>query len=520
MRRRERLWLMGALCLWFLLNLLFLTRYPYMHSDESWLAGLSRSMLSNHSIGVTESFFDLKPRYPHAIKLIFQLLLMPFMALFGHTLFAIRLPSLLAGAAALFVCYRIARQWLPASWALGMMALMGLNNQFIAISHTARQEIYLLVLLLVCLWLLTARKPSVKRSLWLGLTTGLAVGFHPNSFLLAVAVGLTLCGEALMQKRLPMKELLAYVGVTALLAGVFVGISFAVDPQFPMHYRMYGENEFNLFEPTSNRMAELFPYLAKLWTRTSATYDVPELRLNMVLAVAFLLGNTWQLLAHKQQRALPFVLLPLGVLAGTVLIGRYNQLSAALWLLPALLGLIPLCAAWLHKHETASASLAAKWTHRAFLPMLLAATLAVSASGIAPWLDQSYEAYLHELSAYVSPTQKTLGNLNTALYFEEDAFWDVRNLSYLKEKGMSFEEYIEKNQIEMILWSDEMAYVYAHRPTWNILYGNPRYVPEAEAFFQAHCKAVGKIWSDTFAVRLCPEMGKPYCVTVYKVIRR
>ncbi|MEG0271461.1 MAG: 4-amino-4-deoxy-L-arabinose transferase, partial [Clostridia bacterium] len=84
MRRRERLWLAGALCLWFLLNLLFLTRYPYMHSDESWLAGLSRSMLSNHSIGVTESFFDLKPRYPHAIKLLFQLLLMPFMALLGH----------------------------------------------------------------------------------------------------------------------------------------------------------------------------------------------------------------------------------------------------------------------------------------------------------------------------------------------------------------------------------------------------------------------------------------------------
>lgn len=31
--------------------------FPFVHSDESWLAGLSRDMLAAGNLGVTESFF-------------------------------------------------------------------------------------------------------------------------------------------------------------------------------------------------------------------------------------------------------------------------------------------------------------------------------------------------------------------------------------------------------------------------------------------------------------------------------
>jgi hypothetical protein len=97
---------LGIAVLFFLLNLLFLTKYPFVHSDESWLAGLTRNMMQSHSFAVTEPFFNLKIRYPHAIKLLFHLLQMPLLSLFGYRIVSVRLLSLLAGSTGLFLFYR------------------------------------------------------------------------------------------------------------------------------------------------------------------------------------------------------------------------------------------------------------------------------------------------------------------------------------------------------------------------------------------------------------------------------
>ena len=42
--RKETLALWGFVLVWLSLNLLLLTRYPLVHSDESWLGGLTRNM--------------------------------------------------------------------------------------------------------------------------------------------------------------------------------------------------------------------------------------------------------------------------------------------------------------------------------------------------------------------------------------------------------------------------------------------------------------------------------------------
>ena len=76
-----------------LVSLLFLERFPYVHSDESWLAGLSRGMLEEGSIGVTEAFFDAKPRYPHAIKTLFHLMQAGMISVFGYSVRTVRLLS-------------------------------------------------------------------------------------------------------------------------------------------------------------------------------------------------------------------------------------------------------------------------------------------------------------------------------------------------------------------------------------------------------------------------------------------
>ena len=60
------------LFIYFLVNLSFLTHFPFIHSDESWLSGLSRNILETKNFSSTETFFDLYLRNPHAIKIIFH----------------------------------------------------------------------------------------------------------------------------------------------------------------------------------------------------------------------------------------------------------------------------------------------------------------------------------------------------------------------------------------------------------------------------------------------------------------
>ena len=56
----------------FIINILFLNNFPFIHSDEPWLSGLSRQIWQSQSFQATEPFFDLKPRHPHALKIFFH----------------------------------------------------------------------------------------------------------------------------------------------------------------------------------------------------------------------------------------------------------------------------------------------------------------------------------------------------------------------------------------------------------------------------------------------------------------
>ncbi|MDC7235361.1 MAG: 4-amino-4-deoxy-L-arabinose transferase, partial [Spirochaetales bacterium] len=90
------------LVIWFVSSLFFLTDYPFVHSDEPWLSGLTRSMMDSSSLSSTEDFFDLYERNPHALKVLFHLLQMPFIRLLGYSLFSVRLLSLTAGLISLY----------------------------------------------------------------------------------------------------------------------------------------------------------------------------------------------------------------------------------------------------------------------------------------------------------------------------------------------------------------------------------------------------------------------------------
>ena len=123
-------------------SLLLLTRFPMMHSDESWLSGLSRAMLQG-GLGQTEPFFDLVPTYPNAVSILFNFIQMAFITVFGYGLFTVRLISLVFGAATLIVFYRLVLV-LSASEkkALAAAVILSLDAQFITAFHLARAGHY------------------------------------------------------------------------------------------------------------------------------------------------------------------------------------------------------------------------------------------------------------------------------------------------------------------------------------------------------------------------------------------
>src|SRR6056297_187850 len=100
--------------IYFVVNILLLSQFPFIHSDESWLSGLTRQIMSGiasenpASLVLTEPFFDLLPRFPHFIKMLFHALQWPFLAVFGYTPLAPRLLSLSAACLALWFFYRTA----------------------------------------------------------------------------------------------------------------------------------------------------------------------------------------------------------------------------------------------------------------------------------------------------------------------------------------------------------------------------------------------------------------------------
>src|SRR6056297_1550610 len=138
------------LIIYFLTNLIFLTSFPFIHSDEAWLAGLSRTIINEGSFDVTEPFFDLYPRSPHAIRIIFNSIQIIFMKIFSYHIFTFRLISLLFGTISLYFMYKVA-YLITKSNKLSILitGLLAVDIQFLYSSHFARQEMVLISLFLI-----------------------------------------------------------------------------------------------------------------------------------------------------------------------------------------------------------------------------------------------------------------------------------------------------------------------------------------------------------------------------------
>ena len=446
------------LALYFALSLLVLDKFPFMHSDESWLSGLTRAM-TVRGLDTTEPFFDLVPRYPHAIKTLFHLMQMPLIEVFGYNLFAVRLLSLIFGTAALYMAYRIALLLCGSPMkSLILTAILSLDVQFLYASHFARQDIIVAFGMLAVIYYIMrhAEAWNWKRDVIAGVMTGLCVGLHPNSLLVALCAGI-LYLYFIALKQMKLRNLLLLVGVVTGCTAVFVGISLSFDSQFFPHYMQLGD-ALGVGMSFGDKLSAFPLYYIKLFLQISGTYYTPPIQPQLIVFAIVVLGAA--VYAFKDHGVLRLLLPLIAVNVGIIVIGRYSQ--------PGVIFIFPL--GYLLVFALAD-KLLKRW---AWLPAALlgAAVIAVSAWSAVPWLNHDYDDYLCDIRASVPSSAKVLANLNAEYAFDEGQLLDYRNLEYLAQSGLTFEEYVSSRGIEYILYPEEMDYIYQHRPVWNIVYGN------------------------------------------------
>lgn len=505
-----------------LYSTLSLTGYPFVHSDETWLAGLSKTIWDSGSFKVTEPFFHLFPRQPHAIKSLFHLTQGLWTSGFGYSIQSVRALSLFISAIYLGMFYWYAsRKSEDGSRvrAFLLTALQAVSIQFIYASHFARQEIFILLFMMISYAYVDFRilshpgKITLRPGIILGFVTGVSIGFHPNSFLIGCVILSILVYDAWKQRR--WSALVPYSVTSGLFAALAVAVSLYWNTSFVHDYRDFGQS----LGATGGIVEKItsFPlFLYKLYHQISGTYHTPDIRFEMVLLVLLLLLSTavaaWRRL--NKIETLPELEVPiagaLGLTAGLILIGRYNATSIVFYL-----PFISFLAMGLMKQSRKS-------TVPSTAPLLILA-VTVGLLGVKGFqivsqpVLEPYADYLMEIRKAVPDGQQTLVNLNAGFAFDPQNFSDYRDLAYLEDAGMTMLEYLDRYDIDFVVLPEEMDYIYRNQDKWSILYGEMPYYPELLSILENQFEIVHDFQSPQYGMRIpVYNDGYPWTVRVFK----
>lgn len=473
------------IALFFIINFFSLDHYPFVHSDEPWLSGLSRNIMDSESFKVTETFFNTYPRYPHGIKILFHIIQIIFMKFFGYNIVTFRSISLIFGSLSLFFFYKTLDKIQENSWInLLMTILFSISIDFIYTSHVARQEIILVFSLILSINIIVSN--IGKKSPWLiiGLILGLSVGIHPNSFIIALMIGSAYL-IYVIKGDYDFSSLVKMVVLTFLIAMTFVGVSFILDSDFINHYKNFGSS-LGVTESSGGKLETLPLFFYKMFKQISATYYIPDRRFFFLL-----LGSALpiSLLTRKETHSLALLASVIGYITGILIIGRYNPTSIV-FIAPSLYLLLAIL---IHKIP------------RKIAVALLVAGIVLSGITIVKdtekYPDYSYTDYIKELDRFIPEDGATLGNLNTEYHFKNGKLLDYRNLAELKNQGISISDYIKTNKINYIILTDELDYLYRNE-RWQILYGDMDYYPELIDYVSKNCTLVGSFDGRNYGMRI------------------
>lgn len=498
------------LVIFFFTNFLILTNFPFVHSDEAWLSGLSRNMIQKRDLSVTEPFFDFYPRHPHGIKLLFHLIQILFMKVMGYNIFTFRFISLVTGTVSLYLFYEIVKKITNSHiWSSLAAILMAIDIQFIYASHFARQEIILLVILLMAFYYFLNKygfKDSIRQDIIMGVILGSAIGIHPNSFVIALPFIFIYTYYLLIDRKLKLRNYFAFGATLGLIGLFFITISLKFNPNFIVDYTRYGKS-LGVFSSILTKIDRLDYFYKKLFYGVSGTYYTPPVKFQFILFALTWIYMMIHMFFKKDKKNILLLLMFLGINTGYLIIGRYNQTG--------IIFIFPVCYLLIIKIISAM-----KRKYGFVIITILITVLTFNTTfTLVTDTHYNYDNYLTEIAKSVDSDDRVLANLNAEYYFENGKLHDYRNLAYLKKNNITFAEYITTNRIKYIIYPEEMDFIYNTRPVWNILYGNLfPYYQDMKGFLDNNCQVVHTFTNKTYGMRIARYIGKKeWKIKIYKV---
>lgn len=507
-----------ALVAYFIANLVTIMDFPTIHSDELWLKGLTEEMMRKSSFSVTEPFYDLYPRVVHPFRWLYHSLEALFFTIFGSSATASRMLSLVAASLALIVFYRMLSRSLKGSLLpLAGTLTLALNIQFLYSARFGRQDSIILLLLVTAYGIASGAIFKGNRvTLTLALITLLGIGVHPNSFLIGMTVASVLMVRLFM-KEIRLKELITYVLVTGAGFAAYIAVGNLMNPGFLTGYLRFGES-LGIEGSPIGRLEGFYWFWYKLYHRIGGTYDLFDIRIEIVLMIAFVILIPVLALAMRNRKSgslLPWSAI-LGINLGLLIIGRYNQTSVVFLIPFIILVLMTLIG-------NISESYGRRWHAAAASIVLLVLVPSGLYGGLQSYSESrpynvSYEAMIEEIDEIVSDDSVVLGNLNTIDAFEGQRFYDVRNLAFLEDNGMTIEDYIKERGITVILIHEELEYIRKTAPNWDFLYGSGTYMDELFVYISENTDLISEFENPVYAMRIARYSGTyPWKTRIYRV---
>lgn len=506
------------LVLYTLLSTLTLTMFPRVHSDEIWLGSLSYHMLKSKSLFTTEPFFDLFPRTPHTMKILFHSLQQLPIRLFGLSIFNIRLVSLIASILTLIVLYKLLRHILNNPlYALLLTIFTSVSIPFLYVSHFARQEIILVFVLTLCYYLYV--KKTNYAVILVPLIIGIAISIHPNAFIIAAMIGLFMLKDLICGAIKP-RVLIWYVGILAFFASGNILVSLYQTPDFFKEYLAYGKTLSVNAAPVS-RLMNFKDFYIKCYNQISGTYYIPPMKLFLGSTLVFMFLGLMLIFLNRivkkpaikslNDHVVNSLLMIIGFNIGLFIIGRYNTTSIIFLLIPSLILI-----------STVSLSLLQQFPIKKNTYIVLTISVLIVLSSFESYtiISQSkyadYSHYEKEIQSSLTHESIVLGNLSSGFVFKDLAFKDIRNLEYLGQESLY--NYLVNNSINTIVYYEEYDYIHRNQ-NWEILYGDDElYYDELNQILLDYGTLIYAFEDMNYGTRIMRYMGEyPWKVSIYQL---
>lgn len=524
------------LLLYFLLNLLSLDSFPFVHSDEAWLASLSRSIMTEKSFSATEDFFVITERFPHAIKSLFHLIQIPFIKI-NYSIISVRILSLLFSSSVLYFYYRIIKENIKsAPIHFAALFVLAADIQFIYISRYARQEIIILAALTAVLYLLF-NSVTTKHIIISSFITGLSIGIHPNSFFIFPAAVLLITTVSFKNKKSFQEQfryIILYVLITALFAIFFILFSLYLDNDFFYNYLEFG-SKHGVSDIFLIKLLKLKRFYFKMFNRIAGTYFLPDIRFQLIVfsvsAAGAFIFSIFSIKNMNKNAAL-FAFLT-GINTALFFIGKYSPPSVS-FIFPA---------AWIITIFFIDSLKISNKYKIIIISLFCLVNINNSYNEIKKWTAHSYTEYMGNITSAIdsdlsgNTNKSDHQNINDALIDDADnrlfacintafftsykqlaAYNDIENFT---ESGIGFRDYIYRNKIRYIIITDEFDIIYNERPLWNDLYGNLYpYYSDIKEFIKSDALLLKEFKNPVYPVRIVDYMKREnYSVQVYKVTK-